>query len=76
MGCGVLQAGTKESTAHEVELGQTEGPVLKALIEFMYGRLSDVPSGILLPLFVAADAHQVCFPALQVSCMVNGMSSV
>ena len=53
-----LQSGTKEHTAEEVEMGQIEGPVLTALISFMYGRLEDIPTDIALPLFVAADAHQ------------------
>ena len=39
-------------------MGQIEGPVLTALISFMYGRLGDIPTDIALPLFVAADAHR------------------
>ncbi len=61
----LLQSGTKENKAEEVEMGQIEGPVLMALISFMYGRLEDIPADIALPLFVAADAHQaishMCF---------------
>ena len=53
-----MQAGTKESTAQEVEMGDIGGPTLTALISFMYGRLGTVPAVILLPLFMAADAHQ------------------
>lgn len=44
-------------------MGQIEGPVLTALISFMYGS----PTDIAVPLFVAADAHQansyMCFRA-------------
>ncbi len=53
-----MQTGTKESTAQEVEMGEIEGPILTALISFMYGRLDTIPTNILLPLFIAADAHQ------------------
>ena len=53
-----MQTGTKESTAREVEMGEIEGPALTALISFMYGRLGPVPKDILIPLFIAADAHQ------------------
>ncbi|DBA92437.1 TPA: protein modification by small protein conjugation [Trebouxia sp. C0004] len=64
----MLQSGTKENTADEVEMGQVEGPVLTAFISFMYGRLEDIQPDIALPLFVAADAHQanshMCFCAV------------
>ncbi|DBA72900.1 TPA: Galactose oxidase, central domain [Trebouxia sp. C0005] len=56
---GMFQTGTKESTAQEVEMGEIEGPTLTALISFMYGRLGAIPTDILIPLFTAADAHQV-----------------
>ena len=39
-------------------MGEIEGPTLTALISFMYGRLGPVPKDILIPLFIAADAHQ------------------
>ncbi|DBA99209.1 TPA: hypothetical protein ACH3X3_011825 [Trebouxia sp. C0006] len=55
----MFQTGTKESIAQEVEMGEIEGPTLTALISFMYGRLDTIPTDILLPLFIAADAHQV-----------------
>ncbi|KAL0019763.1 hypothetical protein WJX79_003398 [Trebouxia sp. C0005] len=55
----IFQSGTKEDKAEEVEMGQIEGPVLTALLSFMYGCLEDIPTDIALPLFVAADAHQV-----------------
>lgn len=69
----ILQAGTKENTANEVEMKEIEGPVLAALVSHMYGRPIE-NSDILLPLFVAADAHQVCY-SWQVSCMINSGSS-
>lgn len=55
-----MQSGTKfkDTLQREVEMGQIEGPVLKALISFMYGSLKTIPEGLALPLFVAADAHQ------------------
>lgn len=49
-----MQAGTKENTAKEVEMKEIDGPVLTALISFMYGRPIE-HSDILLPLLVAAD---------------------
>ena len=71
-----MQTGTKESIAQEVEMGEIEGPTLTALISFMYGRLDTIPTDILLPLFIAADAHQArtlllccpCFRVLKPSC--------
>ncbi len=48
-----------EGTSQEVELGQIEPPVLEALVSFMYGKLQDIPRKLLLPLFVAADAHHI-----------------
>ena len=33
-----MQIGTKENQQAELEMGQIEGPVLKALISFMYGQ--------------------------------------
>lgn len=44
-----------------VKIGQISGPILKALVQSMYGRLVEIPERILLPLLVAADAHQVCY---------------
>lgn len=46
-----LQSGTKENLQEEVQLGQIEGPVLKALISFMYRCLKTVPKDLALPLF-------------------------
>ena len=56
-----MQSGTKDNLQEEVEMQQIEGPVLKALISFMYGRLKSIPADLALPLFVAADAHQASF---------------
>ena len=53
-----MQTGTKESTAREVKMGEIEGSILTALISFMYGCLGPIPTDVLLPLFIAADAHQ------------------
>lgn len=49
----------RETSAGVVEMGDMEGCVLTALISPMYGTLTVVPSAIALPLFLAADAHQV-----------------
>ena len=56
-----LQSGTKEHQQEEVEMGEIEGPVLKALTSFMYGSLKGVSQDLALPLFLAADAHQGSF---------------
>jgi len=37
-----------------------EGHVLKALIFVTYGKLLGIPPNMMVPLLVAADAHQVC----------------
>lgn len=49
----------QETTACEIELGDMEGPVLQALVSYMYGRPVQVADEQLLALFLAADAHQV-----------------
>ena len=49
----------RETHANKIELGNMDGPVLTALISAMYGKLREIPSGIALPLFLAADAYQV-----------------
>lgn len=48
-----------EETLDIIELGGIEGPVLEALMSFLYGALTEIPAQLLLPLYVAADAHQV-----------------
>ena len=48
-----------EAQATEVELSQVSGATLQALVAHMYGKLQDITLEQLLPLFVAADAHQV-----------------
>ena len=55
-----LQSGMKEAEAGEIELGEMEGHILQHMVAHMYGKLSDFPDTDLLPLFMAADAHQVC----------------
>lgn len=56
-----MQPGTKENRQRVITMGQIQGPVLKALISFMYGCLECVPANLALQLFVAADAHQASF---------------
>ena len=56
-----MQSGTKGNLQEEVEMGQIEGHILKALISFVYGCLKRIPEDIALPLFLAADAHQASF---------------
>ena len=36
-----------------------QGPFLEAMMEYLYGCLTEIPVQLLLPLFVDADAHQV-----------------
>ncbi len=55
-----MQSGMREQTSQEIEIQQMEGPVLEALVSFMYGKLRGIPPSLLVPLLVAADAHQVC----------------
>jgi len=65
-----------QKRAQEVEMNEIEGPTLTLLISFMYGRLGIIPADILLPLFIAADAHQAravllcchCFKVIHPSC--------
>ena len=54
-----MQSGMHEETLDTIELGGMEGPVLEALMSFMYGSLSEISAQLLLPLYMAADAHQV-----------------
>ena len=48
----------RETDADVVELTDVEGPVLTALISALYGKLTEIPSALALPLFLAADAYQ------------------
>lgn len=59
-----MQCGMQETGAAEIELNAIPGPVLQLLVSYMYGALAEVPGRQLLPLFLAADAHQVilCLP--------------
>ncbi len=54
-----VQSGMQEAHDSTVELGDIEGPVLKLLISAMYGDYNPESPELLVPLFVAADAHQV-----------------
>ena len=38
--------------------------VLEALLSFMYGKLTEIPDELLIPLFMAADSHQVSYSLL------------
>lgn len=67
-----MQSGTKENSQREVEMKETKGTVLKALISYMYGCLKSVPANLALQLFVAADAHQASF---QVSIQLSEVCS-
>ena len=49
----------RETDADVVELTDMDGPVLTALVSALYGKLTEIPSAIALPLFLAADAYQV-----------------
>ena len=51
--------GFQESDASEVELTGLDGPVLQLLVAYIYGKLGKIPDDLLLPLFLAADVHQV-----------------
>ena len=55
----LMQCGMREESMGTIELGDMQGPVLEVLMEYLYGCLTEVPAQLLLPLFVAADAHQV-----------------
>ncbi len=55
----LTQSGMREESMGTIELGDMQGPVLEVLMEYLYGCLTEIPAQLLLPLFVAADAHQV-----------------
>ena len=64
----------REALADTVELPETEGHVLQALVQAMYQKPFTVSPGVLLPLlplFVAADAYQV-LTQLYVQAVVKG----
>ena len=52
----------QEGTASAITLQNMTGPVLKLIISHIYGKLNYIPHEDLLPLFLAADAHQVSRP--------------
>lgn len=49
----------QEGKASEITLRDMKGPILKDLVASMYGALEEITPEHLLPLFLAADAHQV-----------------
>ena len=49
----------QEGTAATINLKDMEGSVLEAFVSHMYGTLQNITPGQLMPLFLAADAHQV-----------------
>ena len=55
----LMPSGMREDSKDTIELGDMEGSVLEALMAFLYNCLTEIPAQLLLPLFVAADAHQV-----------------
>ena len=55
----LMQSGMREESMGTIELGDMQGPFLEAMMEYLYGCLTEIPAQLLLPLFVAADAHQV-----------------
>ena len=59
-----MQSGMRETKSQVVRIGQISAPVLQALVRFMYGDLVIIPHKMLVPLMVAADAHQVDLPDL------------
>ncbi len=57
----------QEARNSTVELASFDGPVVVLLISAMYKTQAPMPLELLLPLFVAADAHQVCAVLLALS---------
>ncbi|KAL3139584.1 hypothetical protein ABBQ38_003903 [Trebouxia sp. C0009 RCD-2024] len=55
----MFESGMQETTSQVVKIGQISASVLQAMVRFMYGDLVDIPHKMLVPLAVAADAHQV-----------------
>lgn len=52
----------QEGTASSITLQDMTGSVLRLIISHIYGKLNDIPHKELVPLFLAADAHQVRGP--------------
>ena len=55
----LLQSGMQEAAASQITLKDMKGPVLKSLVSHMYGTLDHIDDDQVLPLFLAADAHQL-----------------
>lgn len=70
----MFQSEMQEAHDSTVELGDIEGPVLELLISAMYGDYSLDPPELLVPLFVAADAHQV--EAVRAICLKQLINNV
>ena len=55
----------QEGRATGVTLEDMTGPVLRLLVEPMYGKLEIIQAQALLPLFLAADKYQVGAPDIK-----------
>lgn len=62
-----------EALADTVELPEIKGHVLEALVQAMYQNHFTISPGVLLPLFVAADAYQVL---TQSFCQADGRGCI
>ena len=49
----------QDANSEAIELQDIEAPVIETLVAAMYGHIEEYPPNLLLPLFVAADSHQV-----------------
>ena len=50
----------RDANSKVVKIGEVAAPVLKSMVRFRCGDLQQISQSMLAPLFVAADAHQVC----------------
>lgn len=57
----------QEGSANEIALQDMKGTTLKNFVAYMYGTLDEISPADLLPLFLAADGHQVVL--LNMACM-------
>ena len=48
-----------EDSCKVVEMKEIDGSTLRQLLSFLYGHTTSLCSDTVVPLFVAADAHQV-----------------
>lgn len=70
----MLQSDMQEGKASEITLRNMKGPILKDLVASMYGALEEITPEHLLPLFLAADAHQVA--VLRYRCLRQILASI